>query len=327
MKPVYQTIDDRAQNRAAPATGVMFADRVGEPTDERPGDHREGAVDHGHRHPRQPASRQTEVLRRTPAIAEQHEHESANREQHRRQRRSRPCNGVVAVLMDVRFAAFATGDVARNQLKAKTRSSTDLWWRDPDDLQVASAGQVIGEIKEKGRQRAMTCAPANDAWTRPATRPRIESGNRSAMIAKLIEPMTPPKMPVTIQPRARTGRREAAAERADDETGGRGRAGAPAIERSAKPPAMSGAPASARGPRHDAPELLRRDVQLVEQNRAERRQDHEVEDDRELQERAQRDDEDLIATELLFPRRPATLARRYDATRRRGVAGVLWRAS
>ena len=35
--------------------------------------------------------------------------------------------------------------------------------------------------------------------TNPITRPRAASGKRSAMIAMLIDPMTPPKSPVTVR--------------------------------------------------------------------------------------------------------------------------------
>ena len=52
--------------------------------------------------------------------------------------------------------------------------------------------------------------------------------------------------------------------------------------------------------RHDVAELLGRDVELVEQDRPEGRQDHEVEDDGEVEEGDQRDDEHLIAREGLF---------------------------
>ncbi len=45
----------------------------------------------------------------------------------------------------------------------------------------------------------MICAPANEACTRPATRPRIANGRRSAMIVKEMEPLSPPKMPVMMR--------------------------------------------------------------------------------------------------------------------------------
>ncbi len=44
-----------------------------------------------------------------------------------------------------------------------------------------------------------TWLAANAVWIVPITRPRISSGNRSATMAMTIEPMTPPKMPVTIR--------------------------------------------------------------------------------------------------------------------------------
>ena len=58
-------------------------------------------------------------------------------------------------------------------------------------------------------------------------------------------------------------------------------------------------PRAERVGRDDEPELRRADVQLRHQHRPEGRQDHEVEDDRELQEREDRDDRDLVARELL----------------------------
>ncbi len=41
--------------------------------------------------------------------------------------------------------------------------------------------------------------------TTPITRPRTSNGKRSAMIAKLIEPMTPPKRPVTMRAISKNG--------------------------------------------------------------------------------------------------------------------------
>ena len=45
----------------------------------------------------------------------------------------------------------------------------------------------------------ITWLAANDVWIVPITRPRISSGNRSAMIAMLIDPTTPPNTPVTMR--------------------------------------------------------------------------------------------------------------------------------
>ena len=39
----------------------------------------------------------------------------------------------------------------------------------------------------------------NAVITNPITRPRAARGNRSAMIAMLIDPMTPPNTPVTVR--------------------------------------------------------------------------------------------------------------------------------
>ena len=48
-----------------------------------------------------------------------------------------------------------------------------------------------------------TWLEANAGWTRPITRPRIAIGNRSATIAKPIDPTTPPKSPVTTRAKRR----------------------------------------------------------------------------------------------------------------------------
>ena len=48
-----------------------------------------------------------------------------------------------------------------------------------------------------------TWLAANAVWTVPMTRPRISMGKRSVMIAKLTEPMTPPKRPVTMRATSR----------------------------------------------------------------------------------------------------------------------------
>jgi hypothetical protein len=40
---------------------------------------------------------------------------------------------------------------------------------------------------------------ANAAWTTPMTRPRNRYSNRSVVMAKTTEPMTPPNIPVTMR--------------------------------------------------------------------------------------------------------------------------------
>ena len=44
-----------------------------------------------------------------------------------------------------------------------------------------------------------TWLPAKAVITNPITRPRASRGNRSATIAMAIDPMTPPKKPVTVR--------------------------------------------------------------------------------------------------------------------------------
>jgi len=45
----------------------------------------------------------------------------------------------------------------------------------------------------------ITWLAANAVITTPITRPRASSGKRSATMAMLMEPMTPPNRPVTVR--------------------------------------------------------------------------------------------------------------------------------
>jgi len=94
------------------------------------------------------------------------------------------------------------------------------------------------------------------------------------------------------------GRREAAEERAPGEAGVEEEEELLAIEAVGEPSGEQARERSAEGiHRHDQAELLGREVQIAQQDRAERRDDHEIEDDRELQEREHADHELLVRGE------------------------------
>ena len=146
-----------------------------------------------------------------------------------------------------------------------------------------------------------TWLPAKAVITNPMTRPRASRGKRSATIAMLIDPMTPPKRPVTARAPSsnRVRRREAAEQRADDEARVEEEEELLAVEpvgEAGREQARDRRAESVR--RHDEPELRRDDGEVAHEHRPEGRQDHEVEDDGELEEGQDRDDGDLVAREL-----------------------------
>lgn len=61
------------------------------------------------------------------------------------------------------------------------------------------------EARYRPSGRPMTWLAAKALWTVPITRPRACSGKRSATMAMLSEPMTPPKSPVTMRAASNAG--------------------------------------------------------------------------------------------------------------------------